>query len=339
MEVDNLSYSFDCKKMDAVSHFSALLPSHGIVSLIGPSGSGKTTLLRLLAGQLTPSTGQIIANHPCNLQEVLPPPEEKALLNYIAGPPAEGEDETTRANRLRELLDIFDLEAHDGKMLGELSQGELKRAHLARSLFLPPPILLLDEPFSGLEPQLTFSIQQTLREIAHREELLIIIATHHIREAMALSDQIIVMKDGQLIQQGPPPQIYHCPNNSFVAGLFGPCNLLTGRVVKIENYIRLETPLGPITCPNDHRQKLHQTILCYLCPEHLRPTTSLTSGLPCHIQKLYFWGAQTLCQLSCRGHTLYSSSIPAPTVGMKVQCEFAYGRGVILDDLATPQRR
>ena len=327
MEVQNLSYSFDSKKTDASSHFSVSFPSSGLVSLIGPSGSGKTTLLRMISDELSPTSGKIFPPQSRQLLEVWPTAgEEGTLIDYIS----RGEGPT---DRLRELLQLFDLEAHGAKHLMELSQGELKRAHIARCLMHPPQVLLLDEPFSGPEPQLTFDIQYLLKRIAHRYQLLMIVATQHIWEAMALSDDILVIKDCQLVQRGAPRSIYCRPRNAFVAQLFGPSNLIPGRVVKIENYVQVETPLGRLVCQNNRLQQLQRTVLCNFRPEHLRP--SLRHGeLHCRIQDLRFWGPTTLCQLDCHGHTLYSSQIPHPSPGMHLSCEFSYGEGIILDDLS-----
>ena len=342
MKIDNISYSFNPKGMDAVRQVSTSLHSPGLVSLIGPSGSGKTTLLRLIAGTLSPSSGKITCPQSRHLLEVLQVADKKTLLEHIGeGLPSSGEkaapsDPTERANRLRELLELFELEGHCNKNLEELSQGELKRAHLAKSLFHPPPILLLDEPFSGLEPQLTFHIQRLLKQIAHREQLLIIMATHHIHEAMSLSDQVLVMKDGELIQQGDPREIYHWPRNSFVAGLFGPTNLITGQVVKIENFVQVETPFGLLTCQNNHGQQLHQAVLCHIRPEGILQISSVLKKLSCRVQEIHFWGGQTICELNYQDKTLYCSNVDNPSPGMWANFEFAYGKATILDDLATP---
>ena len=161
-------------------------------------------------------------------------------------------------------------------MLGQLSQGEFKRANLAKALFAPPPILLLDEPFSGLGPQLTLDAKRILKNIAHREKRLIVVATHHIQEAMALSDQVLVMKDGKLVQQAPPRNIYRYPRNAFVAELFGPTNLITGQIIKIENYIQVKTPLGILVCQNNLRQKLPPD--CPLSPSPRKRPPGLPSA-------------------------------------------------------------
>ena len=104
--------------------------------------------------------------------------------------------------------------------------GEFKRANLVKALLQLPSVLLLDAPFSEPGPQLTFHLQRTLKKIAHREGLLIIMATLYVHEAMALSDEVLIMRDGELVQRGSPQDIYLHPRNGLVAELFGPSNLI-----------------------------------------------------------------------------------------------------------------
>ena len=338
MELKNISYSFHPKKIDAVSHFSASFSSPGLISLLGPSGCGKTTLLRLMAGILSPTSGQIVPSPNSFLESQQTLEEKQTLRSYITTQEYGGSVQRIQApldieNRFRHLLNLLGLEDHAPKRLGELSQGELKRASLARSLFDTPKVLLLDEPFSGLGPPLTFEIQQTLKKMAEKEKFTVIVATHHTHEALALSDDILVMQDGKLIQRGGPEKLYNYPCNSFVAELLGPTNLITGQVVKIENYIQLETPFGRLSCENIYQLDLHETVLCHFRPENLRPL--LQGTLCCEVKDIYFFGPRVICQLAYQDSTFYSSAIEQPTLGMKINCDFTYGKGIILNDLGT----
>lgn len=327
MQTKNLSYSFNPKKMDAISQFSVNFPPNGLVSVIGPSGSGKTTLLRLLEGSLTPlSGGKVISHQPCALMRA---DEELdlSLSPYQLGQKHE--------SRMRDLLHLFHLEDQAHQPLTQLSQGERRRVQLIKALLEAPKTLLLDEPFSGLDPHLTFCIQQSLKKIAIKEGRLIIAATHHIREAMALSDEIFIINNGKLVQRGSPQAIYKYPKNSFVAQLFGHTNLITGIIAQIENFIKIKTNFGILTCPNNYRQKLQKIVLCHFRPEHILGVPYKQMGLSCQIEDIYFYGYQTICKLNYQGHTLYSSQIANPRRNTRVDCSFAYGKGVILDDLNT----
>ena len=350
MKLESVSYSFDPQKMDAVSHFSACFSSPELISLLGPSGCGKTTLLRIMAGALAPTSGKIIPSSCCLLEAQETLEEKKTLRSYITnkGPETEAHsphtaegDETDDCirnpseveDRLQYLLKLFNLEDPTLKTLGELSPGELKKATLAKSLFCAPKVLLLDEPFLGPGPSFVFEIQQTLKEMAKQENFTIIMATHHTNEALALSDNILVMQNGELIQRGSPENLYNYPCNSFTAKLFGPTNLIIGQVVQIENYIQIKTPLGKLSCKKTYQLRLHQTVLCHFRPEELRP--GLQGTLSCEIKNIYFFGPRVVCQLAYQNSILYSSAIEQPALGMKINCDFTYGKGTVLNDLGT----
>ena len=327
MRTKNLSYSFDPKKMNAISHFSMDFPLMGLVSIIGPSGSGKTTLLKLLEGSLPPLPGgEVISSQSCSLMgadEKIDP--SLSLYQLSVG----------NEKRMRELVDLFDLENNIHQPLYQLSQGEWRRAQLIKALLNAPPILLLDEPFSGLDPHLTFNVQRVLKDIAIKEKRLIITATHHIHQAMALSDQILIMNNGKLIQKGRPETVYYYPRNAFVAKLFGNTNLIPGKIIQIENFIKVKTAFGVLTCLNNHQHKIHQTVLCHFRPEHILQVPFKQIGLSCQIEDIYFYGYQTICRLSHQNNTLYSSCITRPRINTRVDCSFAYEWGVILNDLNT----
>ena len=375
MKLESVSYSFNPQKTDAVSHFSACFSSPELISLMGPSGCGKTTLLRIMAGALAPTSGKIIPSSCYLLEAQQTLEEKKTLQSYITnkGPqhvtthtPSSVEDKSTVVplkaemhafqhsgdaktstqrgateaysshtveDRLQHLLKLFNLENHALKTLGELSPGELKKATLAKSLFYAPKVLLLDEPFLGHGPSFVFEIQQTLKEMAKQENFTIIMATHHTNEALALSDNILVMRNGELIQRGTPEKLYNYPCNSFTAKLFGPTNLIIGQVVQIENYIQIKTPLGKLSCKKTYQLRLHETVLCHFRPEDLRPAFQGT--LSCVIKNIYFFGPRVVCQLAYQNNILYSSAIEQPALGMKINCDFIYGKGTILNDLGT----
>ena len=322
MQIENLSYCFNSQNMNAVSHISASFNSPGLISLIGPSGSGKTTLLRLMGGVLAPTSGKVISDHSRKLLGPTKTLDENTLLDHIAG--------GQHTERLNQLLDLLELGPHAIKTLAQLSQDELERAQLAKTLFHPPRILLLDGPYSGLGPQFTFSIQRLLKKIAQQEKRLIIMTTHHINEAMAFSDEIVVMKDGRLIQRGSPQKIYRFPCNTFVAKLFGPTNFILGKIVKVENYIQVETPLGVLVCQNNYQQNLHQNVLCHFRPEDVEQLPRYQMRRQCQIEDIYFLGTQTICRINYQDNIFYSSNIKRPTQGKYVDCDFVYGKGQVL---------
>ncbi len=227
-----------------------------IVCLLGPSGCGKTTLLRLAAGLERLQTGRVeiggrvVAD--ARTGTVLPPERRRVGLMFqdyalfphltvgdniafgIAGT-AGGEAWVQAALARMGLSDFSSAYPHT------LSGGQQQRCALLRALAPHPDVLLLDEPFSGLDMALRAQVRDETAAFLHETGIATLIVTHDPEEAMSIADRLAVMAEGEVIQQGTPADVYLAPVNPFVAGLFGPLNALTGRV----DSGRVDTPLGP----------------------------------------------------------------------------------------------
>jgi iron(III) transport system ATP-binding protein len=221
-----------------------------IVALLGPSGCGKTTTLRCVAGLEHPSAGEIriggaLVSAPA--QGVLVPPRLRnvgmvfqsyavwphmTVRQNVAYPLRQRRVPRAELERLTaEVLDLVGLADFAQRPVVSLSGGQMQRVALARSLVYEPKLLLLDEPLSNLDANLRLRLRDDLRRIIKRTGVTALYVTHDQAEAAVLGDRVGVMRDGKLLQIGPPAAIYNRPADLFVATFTGASNLLEGRVL------------------------------------------------------------------------------------------------------------
>jgi iron(III) transport system ATP-binding protein len=231
-----------------------------VVCLLGPSGCGKTTLLRVAAGIEKPSGGRILIND----REVagparFVPPEERgvglmfqdfALFPHlrILDNVAFGLKQLPREDARREALAIlsrFGLDRYANDYPHILSGGQQQRVALARAIVPRPAVMLMDEPFSGLDVQLRDSMQEETLSLLRETRATSIIVTHHPEEAMRMGDRIAVLRAGRLVQSGQAEELYRHPAGLFVARLFSEINEITFRVREGA----IDTPAGRIPTP------------------------------------------------------------------------------------------
>jgi iron(III) transport system ATP-binding protein len=241
----------------AVEELSLSVKDGELLTMLGPSGCGKTTTLRMIAGLEAPSSGSItIAGETVTADgdDAYHKPEERdvgivfqdyALFphlnvaeNIAFGLTEMDDDEIDQ--RVAELLELVDLEAHEEKMPNQLSGGQQQRVALARSLAPEPDVLLLDEPFSNLDVRLRVEMREEVRRILKRAGVTAISVTHDQEEALSISDRVAIMNDGNIAQVGDPAEVFENPESRFVASFLGQASFLSGRVVED----RLETGLG-----------------------------------------------------------------------------------------------
>ncbi|MGB5987793.1 MAG: ABC transporter ATP-binding protein [Desulfobacterales bacterium] len=218
------------------------LPHGRLVCFLGPSGCGKTTLLRLIAGLEPPSAGRILLDgeditqtpaHKRNFGMVF---QSLALFPHLSV----GENiayslkirkvgRDGRAQRIAELLELVQLPEMADRHVAQLSGGQRQRVAIARALAVDPRLFLLDEPLSALDAKLREEMQVELRMLQQRLGITTIVVTHDQREAMTMSDLVVVMgPDNRIHQVAPPLEIYRNPADTFVAGFIGISNLLSG---------------------------------------------------------------------------------------------------------------
>ncbi|MCX3307829.1 ABC transporter ATP-binding protein [Pantoea vagans] len=223
----------------AVPDLSLTVEPGTLVTLLGPSGCGKTTTLRLLAGLEHPTSGRIliggkeVTHLPANERDVAMVfqsyalfPHMNALDNILYGLLSRGMNKREAQDRAREGLKLVGLESQGQRLPSELSGGQQQRIAVARALVLEPQVLLLDEPLSNLDERLRRRVRTDIRDLQQRLGFTAVYVTHDQEEALAVSDKIIVMKEGDIAQQGAPETLYHSPNSVFIADFMGEANIL-----------------------------------------------------------------------------------------------------------------
>jgi iron(III) transport system ATP-binding protein len=226
----------------ALDSASLCVESGEVMALLGPSGCGKTTLLRLVAGFETPDEGTVeLAERPVAGDGVWSPPERRkvgmvfqdyALFPHltVAENVGFGVRRGDRARKVPMLLALVDLCGLGDRYPHELSGGQQQRVALARALAPSPEVVLLDEPWSNVDPQLRETLRNELTGILRPLGVTAVIVTHDREDAFSLADRIAVLRDGRIVQTGTPEELYFRPRDRWVAEFVGTGNVLTGQV-------------------------------------------------------------------------------------------------------------
>lgn len=250
------------REVTAVRDFNFEIPDGKLIGLLGPSGCGKSTALNLICGLETPTEGKIYFGED-DVTKL--PPENRGVgmvfQNYALYPhltvrqnivfPLEnlkGKDRLTKEEmnrRADEAAALVQLEGLMERRPKELSGGQQQRVAIARALVKTPNVLLLDEPLSNLDARLRLQTREEIRKIQKETKVTTVFVTHDQEEAMSISDEIVVMKDGIFMQMGRPQEVYDSPVNLFVAKFLGnpPINVFSGRVEQEMLYIGAEAVL------------------------------------------------------------------------------------------------
>jgi putrescine transport system ATP-binding protein len=232
----------------AIAGVSFALEAGEFFALLGPSGCGKTTLLRLLAGFEAADAGRILIDgqdmagvppyaRPVNMmfQSYALFPHMTVFDNVAFGLRQDGMPRAAIASRVMAMLDLVQLGPLARRKPNQLSGGEKQRVALARALVKEPKLLLLDEPLTALDRKLREETRFELVRIQRRVGITFLMVTHDQEEAMSMASRVAVMKEGRIVQMGPPGQVYEYPANRFVAGFLGAVNLIAARVTSAEN--------------------------------------------------------------------------------------------------------
>jgi iron(III) transport system ATP-binding protein len=231
LQVDDVSKRFG--DTVAVDHVSFELPAHELLALVGPSGCGKSTLLRMLAGLHSTESGSItLGGTVVDDGHLALPPErrrvglvfqEHALFPHlsVADNVGFGVRDGTARERVAEMLAVVGLAQYGERFPHELSGGERQRVALARALAPRPALMLLDEPFASLDPNLRARVRDDVVRILRSSGTPAVIVTHDQNEALAVGDRVAVMRSGRIVQIGPPEDVFHSPASRFVAAFMG----------------------------------------------------------------------------------------------------------------------
>lgn len=327
LEVRHLTRSFGAA---AVVNDVALDIAPGQVTcLLGPSGCGKTTTLRMIAGVERPDAGTIaIDGRPVFDATTSLPPEARsvgmmfqdfALFPHltVAQNVAFGLSGAPAAKRLRvaELLERVNLGGFGPKHPHQLSGGEQQRVALARALAPRPRVMLMDEPFSGLDNRLRDGIRDTTLEVLKEEGTAVLLVTHEPDEAMRMADEIALMRAGRIVQRGAPYNVYNAPVDRAAAAFFSDVNVIRGQ----SRGALTETPFGTFLTPG-HADGTAVEIV--IRPQHLKidfdrggrgPSPTTLDGTPARgtVLRARFLGRESLVEFAMdAGSLCLTASVP-----------------------------
>ncbi|MEY2770782.1 MAG: Spermidine/putrescine import ATP-binding protein PotA [Pseudomonadota bacterium] len=244
----------DARSPLVVQGIDFVVPKGTLTTILGPSGCGKTTTLRMIAGLEAPTGGHILidgqdvtalgpSERPVSMvfQSYALFPHMTVLGNVRYGLDVSGVRRDEATQRAQQALQDVGLAGYDERLPSELSGGQQQRVALARALVLQPSVLLFDEPLSNLDARLRRAMRDEIRQLQQRLGLTVAYVTHDQSEALAVSDQIIVMDGGKIAQAGTPQALYEQPTSSFVAGFMGEATLLDGQALETG-----QVAIGPI---------------------------------------------------------------------------------------------
>lgn len=312
LEIKNLVRSFDGRAVvDDVS--LSVMPGQ-VTCLLGPSGCGKSTTLRMIAGVDTPNSGQILVDGEmiCDGQNAVPPERRNIGLMFqdfalfphltVAENVAFGLNGSKAENRARvsELLQRVDLMRFIDSYPYELSGGEQQRVALVRALAPRPAIMLMDEPFSGLDNRLRDGIRDDTLEILKEQDTAVLLVTHEPDEAMRMADEIALMRQGRVVQKGAPYNIYRAPVDKEAVAFFSDINVIRAKV----QGALAQTPFGQFLAPGVPDG---QDVEIVIRPHHMRvdfdrsgkgPNPTITDGAPARgiVERARFMGSDSLVE-------------------------------------------
>ncbi len=292
--------------VQAVKPLDLVVQGGTLVTLLGPSGCGKTTLLRMIAGLEQPTEGRLfIGGRDVTL---LPPgernvsmvfqsyalfPHMSVLDNVAYGLVSGGMRKREAHERAEVVLETVGLKGYGDRLPSEMSGGQQQRVAVARALVLEPEVLLFDEPLSNLDARLRRSMREEIRALQQKHNLTVLYVTHDQSEALAVSDQIVVMRNAEIAQAGTPVELYMQPNSVFVATFMGEANRVQGRLLGTDGETG-DVALDTLRLALPHRGLPVGPVDVVIRPEAIRLLgPGATTGLAAKVERATYMGSHT----------------------------------------------
>jgi iron(III) transport system ATP-binding protein len=333
----------------AVKSCDLQVGSGEILALLGPSGSGKTTLLRLIAGFERPDEGRIVINDRTVVDVthgVWVPAEDRGVgmvfQDYALFPHLTVSENvhfglrngsrSQRQSRAEELLRLTELLPLSQRYPHELSGGQQQRVALARALAPRPRVVLLDEPFNGLDPDLRPQMRREVAGILRRLGTAAVLVTHDQEEALGMADQVAVIRHGEMQQVGTPEDIYYVPSTVFVAGFVGHADFIPGVV----SGKQVTTELGVFPCRDYAPVGPVQVMIRH------ESVNEKVGGVLARVEEREFLGGEILYRLRLPSGATIHLEQRRPVhwpVGHQVSVEVHLASAVVFGDSAPAERR
>lgn len=315
--LDGVSKAFG--KTVVIDDLSLAIEKGTMTTLLGPSGCGKTTILRLVAGLETPTAGRILIDGEDVTQTAIQHrdicivfqsyalfPHMSIADNVGYGLKMLKVSKSERAQRIEEALALVDLAGFGSRYVDQISGGQQQRVALARALVLKPKVLLFDEPLSNLDANLRRSMREKIRDIQQTLNITSLYVTHDQSEAFAVSDQVVVMDKGKIVQKGTAKSLYLAPNSRFMANFMGEATLfdgvLSGNSVTFNRY--------EVALNNVPAQLADGACTVGVRPEAVRLTTTGQSAQQCQVESALFMGNHWEVVVRWQGETFLINLAP-----------------------------
>jgi len=364
----HLRYCSEQGEVHAVRGLNLTVKKGEFYTLLGPSGCGKTTTLRCVAGLETPEKGEIIIgdepvfssegglNVPTYRRQIGMVFQSYAIWPHlsvfenVAFPLREKKVARSEIQeRVLKALSLVQLSGLEKRPAPFLSGGQQQRLALARALVREPEVLLLDEPLSNLDAKLREETRLEIRGLVKRLGITTLYVTHDQVEALTMSDVVAVMNQGNIVQEGPPTEIYKSPKDLFVATFIGLTNFLQGRVITVTSLSprmgQVETSSGVLTCLFEKGMNKGDPVYVLVRPENIALVdSSIPAGdnfLEAKVERVIFLGDALDCQASLGGEILRIKLHPSAKLreGQKVRLQLpSHNCRVIPVELANARR-
>lgn len=309
-------------KVLAVDEVDLTIADGEYVTILGPSGCGKTTLIRIIAGILEPTHGEVtIAGKGMKgvpieerdlgfvFQNIALFPHLTVSNNVAYGPMVKDRPKQEQEQVAHKYLELVRLLDKMSMFPSELCGGEQQKTSLARALATGAKLLLLDEPLSALDARVRVDLRYELRRIVKRLGLTTVHVTHDQEEAMSVSDRIVVMRAGGIVESGTPEQLYTRPKDVFTANFVGETNLLEGWVNrKVEGKTSIELRDGSVIEVEKCDQEVGEAVVASVRPEFVFP---FTDGLHSRIEYITYMGTYWRVRARSQSDDLVDFDVPS----------------------------
>ena len=348
----------------AVDDVSFSVEEGTFCTLLGPSGCGKTTTLQCIAGLEQPTSGDILlAGSPVFSKRsgIATPASDRnigmifqsyaiwphmTVAENVMFPLLHGKRRRAAAvarNEANEALELVQLAHLADRPSPHLSGGQQQRVALARAIVHRPPIILLDEPLSNLDAKLRDTMRIELRQLVKRLGMTALLVTHDQAEAMSMSDQVVLMRAGRIIQQGTPRDIFLRPSTDFAADFMGRSNLLPGRVTRSNGLeVVVSTAVGELRCVGTRVYDVGHPVKVAMRPSAFAPAVAGVPAPGCNvvagtIRQITYHGEQVEVELAAAGEKLRALINPfvAVSVGDALLLQIETRQCVTVDILPT----
>ncbi len=318
VKLENLTKVFSSSKSIAVDHVSLNIEAGKLVTLLGPSGCGKTTILRMLSGFTAPTEGDIylggvkMTHVPPNKRDIGMMFQSYALFPHLTvyenvayGLRVKRLSPQVIEQKVGAVLNMMRISEYQDRIPEQLSGGQQQRVALARAIVTEPKILLFDEPLSNLDAKMREYMREELRKIQQKLKITSIYVTHDQVEAMAISDQVVIMNHGKIEQTGTPTSIYVQPANQFVANFMGKANFAMTKLQAVNGdrcTLDLFGRTEQVPMNKDLSAKAGEQVACMIRPEFIH--VDAQGKFAGTVQRATYFGENMEYEVKLDGQTL-----------------------------------